>query len=249
MGRLAGLALARIPHSETLEEWARLRDRFPGEPIVEIGELGSKAMIALHDRRLDEARELSSQVVAARRRLGEELDAAAWRAEFDVEVERAAGDLDEAARIAVEVVDELRRRGERSYLSYQLCVLARVRLEQDRAAEAVELTREAESVGAAFDLATQVEARAVRARALARLGEADEAEATARDAVVRARAGDMLIMQADAALALAEALGAAGDDEGSCGAAAEAAELYDRKGLKLYAERARALLAAPVARS
>ena len=95
------------------------------------------------------------------------------------------------------------------------------------------------------DADAHVNWRRVRAKALARTGQLDEAERLAREAVAIASATDVLDLRADAFADLGEVLRLAGRPQGSRTAVEEAIAVYDEKGNILGAGRLRALLAAP----
>jgi ATP/maltotriose-dependent transcriptional regulator MalT len=101
-------------------------------------------------------------------------------------------------------------------------------------------SRACEETAAPEDVASQVLWRSTRAKVLARRGEAEPAEAAAREAVEIADRSDLLNTQADARLDLAEVLTAAGRVGEARAAAAEAARLYERKGNRPSLARARA---------
>jgi len=78
---------------------------------------------------------------------------------------------------------------------------------------------------------------------LARRGEADAAEAAAREAVAIAERTDLLNTQADALLDLAQVLAQAGRSDEARAAARDAAERFERKGNLPSLARARKLSA------
>ncbi|MDQ1373412.1 MAG: hypothetical protein QOJ09_750, partial [Actinomycetota bacterium] len=123
-------------------------------------------------------------------------------------------------------------------------LLARALLAQGRAEEAEALTFESERLGGA-DIKTAISWRAVRAEALAQRGAVDEALALARAAVALAEPTDALLDQADTHLALATVLQIAGRAAEAVASASRAAELYERKGATVLAERATGLLGRP----
>src|SRR5262249_38317220 len=110
-------------------------------------------------------------------------------------------------------------------------------LAQDRAAEAEALSHESEAL-AGDDLQAAITWRRVRAEALARRGEHASAVELARAAVDIAAATDALIHHADARLALAGALRAAGRNDEAAAEQARAIELWKAKGATVLAERA-----------
>ncbi|HYH89640.1 MAG TPA: hypothetical protein VEX67_10410, partial [Solirubrobacteraceae bacterium] len=92
------------------------------------------------------------------------------------------------------------------------------------------------------DVFTQVIWRGVRAKLLAGEGRCAEAEALARGAVERAAETDLLSLQGDGMLDLAEVLAKCSHPQ-ACGEALRAAlRRYEQKGNVVAAARARALL-------
>jgi tetratricopeptide (TPR) repeat protein len=123
---------------------------------------------------------------------------------------------------------------------------ARAVMAQGRTAEAEQLTIDSERLGGA-DLKTAIAWRAVRAEALARRGAIDDALALARAAVALAEPTDALLDQADTHVAMATILQLAGRTDEAGASVARAADLYERKGATVPAQRAHALLSAPIA--
>jgi ATP/maltotriose-dependent transcriptional regulator MalT len=125
-------------------------------------------------------------------------------------VEMLAGDAVAAERELRRDYDTLTGIGDKSYLPTTAALLAQALHELDRDDEAEQLTLLSEEMSYPDDVNSEVEWRCARARILARRGDHDRAEALARDAVAKAGESDFLEVQANAALALAEALVAAG---------------------------------------
>src|SRR5262249_11032620 len=111
-------------------------------------------------------------------------------------------------------------------------------LTQERAAEAEAVSHESEAL-AGDDLQAAITWRRVRAEALARRGEHASAVELARAAVDIAAATDGLLHHAEARLALAAALRAAGRSDEADAEEAHAIELWEAKGATLPAGRAR----------
>ena len=124
-------------------------------------------------------------------------------------------------------------------------MLARACLALDRDAEADQLCTESERL-AGHALKASIAWRAARAQLLARSGAHDEARRVAEEAVAVAERTDLLVDHGDACLTLAIVSGAAGDQAGARAAAAQAVELYERKGAAALAEIARSVLGARV---
>jgi hypothetical protein len=123
-------------------------------------------------------------------------------------------------------------------------LLGRACLALDRDAEAGELCSESERL-AGHALKASIAWRTLRANLLSRDGEHDEARRVAEAAIALAERTDALVDHGDACLALATALGAAGDAAGSRAAAGQAIDLYERKGAAALAESARPLIRNP----
>ncbi len=155
-------------------------------------------------------------------------------------VELAADDPEAAEAPLREAYDGFRTLGVGVDAAQAGALLARACLAQGRDDEALELTQESERLGG-HDLKTAIAWRAVRAEALARRGEGDEALRLARDAVAIAAETDALVDHADARLALATVLAAGGDTEEATTEARRAAELYEAKGATALVEWAQRL--------
>jgi DNA-binding SARP family transcriptional activator len=162
---------------------------------------------------------------------------------YEAQVEMLAGDPAAAAARLQGDLDRLEAMGERALLATTAAMLAQVRYEEGRHDEAAALTERSERCAAPEDLATQAIWRGVRARALARAGRPEEAEALAREAVAQVAPSDALTDQGDALLALAEILELRDRPGEAAATAREALERYSRKGATVMADRARAAMA------
>jgi tetratricopeptide (TPR) repeat protein len=131
---------------------------------------------------------------------------------------------------------------EQSHLSTIAAFLGEAAYRLGRLDDALRYSEESEALGASDDFVTQVVWRVARAKVLATRGHAAEAEGLARDAVGIASETDFLDMRADAHMALAEVLRAAGRPEEAGRQVEEALALYERKGNLVGAARARASL-------
>jgi class 3 adenylate cyclase len=116
-------------------------------------------------------------------------------------------------------------------------LLARALLAQGHAADAETLSHESEAL-AGDDLKAAIAWRGVRAEALARRGEHAPAVELATRAVEIAAATDALLDHADARLALAVALRAAGRDRDADAEERRATELWDAKGATVPVDKA-----------
>jgi ATP/maltotriose-dependent transcriptional regulator MalT len=150
--------------------------------------------------------------------------------------EMFCGDLDEAERLSLEGIHQLRELGEQTWLSYALVLLADVRIAQGRFHEALALADEGEAIGR-DDLKTVVHAATIRARAHARLGAVEDARQAATSAVDLAETTDSLLVRVFAQEALATALAAAGESKAALAAAQESGRLARSLGYDQFARR------------
>jgi class 3 adenylate cyclase/tetratricopeptide (TPR) repeat protein len=148
------------------------------------------------------------------------------------EAEAAARQACEAAEANAELVNYL----------WFCSMRAQALVELGRPDEAGECLDRGEELAASYEVDPQVRSRMVRARLLAGGGQLDEAERLAREAVARAGETDMLNLQGEALLNLAEVLALAGKEARP--ELEEAIALYERKGNLVMAERVRSQLAA-----
>jgi class 3 adenylate cyclase/tetratricopeptide (TPR) repeat protein len=158
-------------------------------------------------------------------------------------VELVAGDAQAAANVFREGWDALGELGEtgfRSTLGTQLAQALAV-LGEDAEAEAV--LDEVARLVQVDDFDPQTRMRSVRATILARRGETAEAERLAREAVAIVAPTDYIDVSADAHVALANVLAAAGRRDESAGELRTALELYERKGNAVRAAQVRKRLA------
>ncbi len=121
--------------------------------------------------------------------------------------------------------------------------LAQALCAQGRDDEVLRFSQISGELAAKDDLFAQVERRGPTAKVLARRGRFDEAERLAAESVALAEPTDMINMQADALVDLAEVLRLAGRAEAAAPTVSRAIELYERKGNLVSARRARDRLA------
>jgi predicted ATPase/class 3 adenylate cyclase len=185
---------------------------------------------------------LARELVADGRRALEELGLPVWVAVTGQEaffVEMLAGDPAAAAPILRRSYETLVEMGERSFRSTTAGLLAHTLCALGDYDEAERFSRLSEDAATPEDVFSQVLWRTGRAKVLARRGEAEAAEAAAREAVALAERTELLTTQADALLDLAEVLALAGRDHEARATAREAAERYERKGNLTSLARAR----------
>ncbi|HEY2775371.1 MAG TPA: adenylate/guanylate cyclase domain-containing protein [Candidatus Binatia bacterium] len=207
-----------------------------GAPAVEAVALSCQGVLEALRGRTEAAR----RMITSAHKMVEELGITQRVLEADVSaglVELLEGDAPAAERNLRGAYEGLRDLGLGIGAAQASALLARALLAQNRDAEAEALSYESELL-AGDDLKAAIAWRGVRAEALARRGEHDAAVELATAAVELASATDALLDHADARLALAAALRAAGRDAEADAEERRARELWDAKGATLLAERA-----------
>jgi DNA-binding SARP family transcriptional activator/tetratricopeptide (TPR) repeat protein len=186
---------------------------------------GLKAMAG----EFDEARKLVADHKAIAEELGLRVTAASAAETYGI-VEMLAGDPAAAERELAAGYGALEEIGETQNFPDLAAKLADALYEQGEDERALELSEVSERATAPDDLSAGVQWRGVRAKLLARRGDAQAAEALAREAVALAEETDFPVLRGDALIVLDEVAG-----EGR----AEAIRLYEEKGNVAAAERAR----------
>jgi class 3 adenylate cyclase/tetratricopeptide (TPR) repeat protein len=236
-----------MPVDEALRRLEEIRPRAEINRRLEVVLLQTSAPLAAMQGDFDTARELISQAKAAAEEHG-------LQALLDTHTRPAAGDVELLAGDPAAAEHELRmacegteRAGELGFLSSIAPSLVDALLEQGHVDEALALTERwrPELLTVPEDADAQIGWRRVRAKALARRGELDEAERLGREAVTIASATDYLDARAQATADLAEVLRLAGRSHESAAACEEALTLYEAKGNIVAAGRLRSLLAEP----
>ncbi len=185
----------------------------------------------------DAARRLLAEDRAILAELGLKMISAA-AAEAYAAVETLAGDVPKAEEELRRACDVLEQLGERSVLPTLTAHLAEAVRVQGRGDEAFALTEASERLGSEDDLANGIAWRSVRAKILAARGDG-LAETLAREAVALAELTEFPGYHAAALIALASALGRAGNEDEAAAALAKALELEERKGNVVAAQRIR----------
>jgi class 3 adenylate cyclase/ketosteroid isomerase-like protein/tetratricopeptide (TPR) repeat protein len=214
-----------------------------GAPAVEAVALSCQGVLEALRGRTDAAR----RMIAAARRMVEELGITQRLLEADAFaglVDLLDGDAASAERNLRGAYDGLRALGLGVDAARAAALLARAQLALGRVDEAETLSHDSEAL-AGDDLKAASAWRGVRAVALARRGEHAAAIALATRAVEIAAATDALLDHADARVALATALRAAGRGAESDAEERRASELWGAKGATLLTERASSASAQP----
>ena len=208
-----------------------------GAPAVEAVALSCQAVLEALRGRAEAARSM----ITLSRRMVEELGLSHRLLEADAfagRIELLQGDAATAEGLLRSAYEGLRDLGLGIDAARAAALLARALLELDRADEAETLSHESERL-AGDDLQSAIAWRGVRAEALARRGELDAAVELARASVAIAAATDALLDHADARLALAAALRAAGRSDEADAEQKRATGLWETKGATLLLARAR----------
>jgi class 3 adenylate cyclase/tetratricopeptide (TPR) repeat protein len=161
-------------------------------------------------------------------------------------IEAEAGDLSGAERKLRNEVEQ-RPNSAQDDRAYLAPYLARVLCDQGRYQEALEeLSLVDDDALTLVDVDMKIYELGARARGLAGIGQLDEAERMAREAVAIGAATDCLALHGDALADLARVLAKADKPEQAASAAREALRLYEVKGFRPAVERTKALLEALV---
>ena len=104
------------------------------------------------------------------------------------------------------------------------------------------MTRESEELASKDDVSAQIPWRGARAKILARLGVAQEAERLAREGVALTEMTDSLNLRGEVLMDLAEVLRLLARPDEARDRATEAIEVFTRKGNTVMASRARAFI-------
>ncbi len=208
-----------------------------GAPAVEAVALRCQAVLEALRGRTEAAR----RMIASSRRMVEELGITQGLLEADMFaglIELLEGDAAVAERSLRTAYEGLRTHGLGIDAARAAALLGRALFAQGKTEEAETLSHESEAL-AGDDLQAAIAWRRVRAEALAQRGEHRTAVEVARTAVDIVAGTDALLLHADARMALAAALRAAGQINEADAEEARAIELWEAKGATLLAERAR----------
>jgi class 3 adenylate cyclase/tetratricopeptide (TPR) repeat protein len=221
-----------MPVDEALGRFEEIRPRVGANRRLEIGLLETRAQLEAMRGSFGLARDLTSEA----RTLAEELG---LQVLLDSHVRFGAGMVELLAGDAAAAEHELRpacegleRVGELGLLASIAPLLVDAVLAQGRNQEALQLTERwtPERLTVPEDADAQVGWRRVRARALARQGDFDEADRLGREALRIAANTDFLDAHANATADLAEVLRLAGRPEESATTLDDAIRMHDQKG-------------------
>jgi class 3 adenylate cyclase len=229
------------PVPDALRRCNALAERFRENPLAHAPIDLSIGLLEAHGGHFDRARRLCAASEAQYAELGYRVEQAQAAAR-SAKVEAYAGNLPAAERKLRQACATFTDMGERSYFSSRAAELAEVLWAQGEDAEAERFTRLSEEATASDDVEAQALWRAVRAKILARRGEATAAERLAREADALARTTDDLELQGDTLAAVGEVLRRAGRPEDAAAALHGALDRYERRGTVILAERLHARL-------
>ena len=211
---------------------------------MEAGSLGVLARIAALQGEVDEARRLLRRASGI---LPEFPDLLMLGNDVlsEATVELAAGDLDRAEEVLASGLEEAEHAivSSRSQLAHFAALLGRIRLLQDREADAEQAVEAARQASVPSETGAQARWRQVQGLLFARRGRLEEARELAQHAVERSRRTQSPDIQAEALSDLAEVLDLAGDRGGAVQAAQRALALYQGRGDRVHERRVTEFLA------
>jgi class 3 adenylate cyclase/tetratricopeptide (TPR) repeat protein len=233
------------PVDEAIERCHDVSRRARGDRKALSAALFSAANLEGMRGNYDEARRLIADARSMLEEVGLEVWLAGPMAEMSGLIELWAGDLGAAERELASGVETLRRIGEFAWLPTLAGLLAEVLYEQGRDEEAEDALRSAEETAGSEDAYAQGLLRIVKAKILARAGQANVAEALARRAVDIVETTDFPFLHTFVLTGLAEVMRRNGLEAEADEALARAIEAAERKGFLVGVERARAVSAPP----
>jgi tetratricopeptide (TPR) repeat protein len=235
--RASAAAFGPTPVIEAIDRCERFRAEAAASPVAVAFVLHPLGLLHAMTGEFEHARALVTEANAILAELGRMEQAVSHH---EAQIEMLAGRLETTEERLRSGYEALERMGEHAVLATTAADLARVVLEQGRDAEAAALCAASERLAAPEDVATQAMWRGVRARLLAGEGEPARAEALAREAVALIDPTDLLNDRADVLLDLAAVLYRGGRAEEAGRIRERAIALYEAKGNRISAARARA---------
>jgi class 3 adenylate cyclase/tetratricopeptide (TPR) repeat protein len=242
-----GQVFGPTPVVEALARLEEMRSRAEGNGRLEISLLENRARLEAMRGRFEASRDVLSRARALAMDHGLtvlQASRVATSAGFVALLEGDAAAAERELRPACEMLEEV---GELGYLASAVPLLFDALFDQGRDEETLRLTERwrPERLTVPEDVDAQVGWRRVRAKLLARLGDVEEAERVAREAMTLAARTDYLDLRAQTSADLAAVLSLAGHAQASAAAREESIRLYEQKGNIVAAKRLRSLLAEP----
>jgi class 3 adenylate cyclase/tetratricopeptide (TPR) repeat protein len=236
-----GLAVGPLPVEEALGRLGTLFENEASDPRVQLAAARTRAELESMSGRLDDARACIADGKRLAEKLGDQVTLAAVHRD-SADVEMRAGDPAKAeseARVAYDIHERIKDFG---HLSSVAPDLGETIYAQGRYDEALEISEFAERITIEGDVDANVRWRMLRAKGLARKGEAADAERFARAALAIVGATDYVNLRAEALMSLGEVLRLQDRDGEAQAAVEEALNLLHRKGNVVEEANARAVL-------
>jgi class 3 adenylate cyclase/tetratricopeptide (TPR) repeat protein len=227
------------PVEKSLRRIDRIVASAGGNPLVYATALTSRGLFVAMLGRFDEGRGMSRQGLD----LLEELHQTVWRAagaQQAARIELLADDPIGAERVLRPAFETLDAMGERGYLSTVAALLAQALFLQGRLDEAERFAGVSKEACDESDVISQMLWRQSQARVLASRGELETAKRLAHEAVRIGKTTDDIVGHGEALLDLAEILRIAGRPDEAGSALQRAIPLFQRKGVVVLEDRARA---------
>jgi class 3 adenylate cyclase/tetratricopeptide (TPR) repeat protein len=225
--RASAAPIGPTPVMEAIKRCSEIREEVQGSPLAVAQMLPPFAELHAMQGDFGAARSLIREADAIHGELGRIYTVAL--AHFEASVEMLAGHpavAEERLRRAYDRLDEM---GEKALFATTAAMLAEALYRQGRFEEAETLCWASRNAAAAEDPSAQVVWRGVQAKILARRGNHVDAVRLAREAVSLGDATDMVNLQGDALVDLAEVLIAAGDSHEAHAVLEQALDRYERK--------------------
>jgi class 3 adenylate cyclase/tetratricopeptide (TPR) repeat protein len=238
---IRGAAVGPMPIEAAIARCNDILTEAGRDPLTEAVAANALGYLNAMAARFAEARELS----ARSREILEDLGLTLMLPTLDAwtgQVEMLADDPAAAERLWRRAYQALEGLGEKGNLSTIAAYLAEAVQAQERYDEAEQLTNVSETLTSPDDVTSAIAWRTVRAKVAAHLGDPEQAESLAREAVTRAEDTDWPNLRGAAFVALAEVLASAGRREESRTAAEEALAVFAAKGNRAAAESVRRTL-------
>jgi class 3 adenylate cyclase/tetratricopeptide (TPR) repeat protein len=238
---IRGAAVGPMPVDDAIARCEAIIDESGRDPFTEAVAANTLAYLNAMAGRFADARVLGARSREILEDLGLTLTLPTLEA-WTGQVEMLAGDPAAAERVWRRAYQALEALGEKGNLSTIAAYLAEAVYAQERYDEAERLTEISESLTSPDDVTSHIAWRTVRAKAAARRGDLELAEALAHEAVDRAVETDWPHLRGGACAALAEVLLFAERTDDAAAAAEQALELYEAKGSVAAADGLRARL-------
>jgi class 3 adenylate cyclase/tetratricopeptide (TPR) repeat protein len=240
--RASAAPVGPTPVPEAIERCTQIREEVRSSPLAVAQMLPPFAAVYAMQGDFDTARSLVSEANAILGELGRMYTVGLVHPEAVVEL--LAGQPELAEQRLRQAYGRLAEMGERALLATTASMLAEALYAQGRFEEAKRFCEASREAASLEDLSAQVEWRGVQAKILAQRGQHTEAEALARQAVELVAQTDLLHQRGNALLNLGEVLRLGGDTVGADAAVRAGLELYEQKGDRVSAARARSTLKA-----